>query len=82
MWTNEVLETEIKTELGQLQCGIQVCWGDAMLPERIAPDGVKTWLARYVVSGVQKQTWLPPPHSSGGDEKHMSRAQASADNAQ
>ena len=53
-----------------------------MLPERIAPDGVKTWLARYVVSGVQKQTWLPPPHSSGGDEKHMSRAQASADNAQ
>lgn len=34
-----------------------------MLPERIAPYGVKTWLAHYVVSSVQKQTWLSPPHS-------------------
>lgn len=48
---------------------------------RVAPDGVKTWLARYVVSGVQKQARLPRPYGSGGDDGYMSLAQATAENA-
>ena len=47
---------------------------------RIAPDGTKTWLVRYVVAGKQIQARLPQPYGSSGDEGRMSLAQALAEN--
>jgi integrase len=47
---------------------------------RVAPDGTKTWLVRYVVAGKQIQARLPRPYSSAGDEGRMSLAQAMAEN--
>jgi len=32
---------------------------------RVAPDGVRTWLVRYVIDGKQKQARLPQPYGSG-----------------
>lgn len=34
---------------------------------RVAPNGVKTWLVRYVVDGKQKQFRLPKPYGTSGD---------------
>ena len=48
---------------------------------RIAPDGNKTWLVRYVVAGKQIQSRLPRPYGSAGDDGHMSLAQAVTENA-
>lgn len=47
---------------------------------RVAPDGTKTWLVRYVVAGEQIQMRLPRPYGSSGIEGHMSLAQAMAEN--
>ena len=47
---------------------------------RVAPDGRKTWLVRYVVDGKQIQTRLPKPFGTSGDA-YMSLAQAVAENA-
>ena len=46
---------------------------------RVAPDGVKTWLVRYVVDGKQRQARLPRPYGVG--EACMSLADAVAENA-
>lgn len=43
---------------------------------RVAPDGTKTWLVRYVVAGNQIQARLPRPYGSNGADGHMSLAQA------
>ena len=48
---------------------------------RVADDGTKSWLVRYVVGGKQVQVRLPGPHGSAGDDGHMSLAQALAENA-
>jgi len=48
---------------------------------RVAPDGTKTWLVRYVLGGRQIQARLPRPYGSSGDESHLSLAQAVAENA-
>ena len=48
---------------------------------RVANDGTKTWLVRYVVEGQQLQARLPQPYSSAGDPAHLSLAQALAENA-
>jgi len=48
---------------------------------RVAPDGTKTWLVRYVVAGNQTQARLPRPYGSSGADGHMSLAQAVAENA-
>lgn len=48
---------------------------------RVADDGTKSWLVRYVVDGVQTQVRLPKPYASAADEGHMSLAQALAENA-
>jgi integrase len=48
---------------------------------RVAPDGTKTWLLRYVVDGHQIQARLPRPYGSSGEGGHMSLAQATAENA-
>ncbi len=48
---------------------------------RMAPDGTKTWLVRYVVAGKQIQTRLPRPYGSGGAEGYLSLAQAVSENA-
>lgn len=34
---------------------------------RVAPNGVKTWLVRYLVDGKQNQFRLPRPYSTSGD---------------
>lgn len=48
---------------------------------RVAPDGTKTWLVRYVVAGNQTQVRLPRPYGSSGADGHMSLAQAVTENA-
>lgn len=48
---------------------------------RVAPNGIKTWLIRYVVDGKQKQSRLPEPFGISGDG-FMSLADAKALNAQ
>lgn len=48
---------------------------------RVAPDGVKTWLVRYVIAGRQIQVRLPKPYSGTGESGHMSLAQAVTENA-
>lgn len=47
---------------------------------RVATNGVKTWLVRYVVDGKQKQYRLPKPFGASGDG-FMSLAEAKAQNA-
>lgn len=32
---------------------------------RVAPDGARTWLVRYVIDGKQKQARLPKPYGTG-----------------
>lgn len=46
---------------------------------RVAPDGAKTWLVRYSVSGQQRQLRLARPYGVG--EGFLSLADARADNA-
>lgn len=53
---------------------------DRSLYIRVAASGVKTWLVRYVVDGVQKQYRLPKPFGTSGDG-FMSLAEAKAFNA-
>lgn len=48
---------------------------------RVAPDGAKTWLIRYVVAARQVQARLPRPYGASGDDGLMSLAQALAENA-
>lgn len=48
---------------------------------RVAPDGTKTWLVRYVVAGNQIQARLPRQYGSSGADGHMSLAQAVTENA-
>ena len=48
---------------------------------RVAPDGTKTWLVRYVVAGNQIQARLPRPYGSSGTDGYMSLAQAVTENA-
>lgn len=48
---------------------------------RVAPDGTKTWLVRYVVAGNQIQARLARPYGSSGTDGHMSLAQAVTENA-
>jgi integrase len=48
---------------------------------RVAKDGVKSWVVRYVVAGHQIQVRLPRPYGSSGEEGFMSLAQALAENA-
>lgn len=47
---------------------------------RVAPDGSKVWLVRYVVNGKQIQARLPRPYGYDGDG-YMSLAQAVSENA-
>lgn len=47
---------------------------------RVATDGVKTWLIRYVIEGKQKQYRLPKPFGRDG-EGFMSLAEAKKENA-
>jgi integrase len=47
---------------------------------RVAPDGVKTWLVRYVIDGKQKQYTLPKPYGKDGGG-FMSLIEAKAENA-
>lgn len=47
---------------------------------RVATNGVRTWLVRYVVGGEQKQYTLPKPYGSNGDG-FMSLVEAKALNA-
>ena len=47
---------------------------------RIAPNGSKTWLLRYVIAGRQIQARLPRSYGSSGADGHMSLAQAVAEN--
>lgn len=47
---------------------------------RVATNGVKTWLVRYVVGGRQKQYRLPKPYGTTGDG-FMSLVEAKALNA-
>lgn len=47
---------------------------------RVATNGVKTWLVRYVVGGKQKQYRLPKPYGTTGDG-YMSLVEAKALNA-
>jgi hypothetical protein len=47
---------------------------------RVATNGVKTWLVRYVVGGRQKQYRLPKPYGTTGDG-FMSLVDAKALNA-
>ncbi|GAA4340705.1 site-specific integrase [Variovorax defluvii] len=54
---------------------------DRGLYVRVAPDGSKTWLVRYVVAGKQIQARLPRAYGSSGADGHMSLAQAVAENA-
>lgn len=53
---------------------------DRSLYIRVSASGVKTWLVRYVVDGVQKQYRLPKPFGTSGDG-FMSLAEAKAFNA-
>jgi integrase len=48
---------------------------------RVARDGVKTWLVRYVVNTKQVQARLPRPYGADGEAGYMSLAQALAENA-
>ena len=54
---------------------------DRSLYIRVSTSGVKTWLVRYVVDGVQKQYRLPKPFGTSGDG-FMSLAEAKAHNAE
>ena len=47
---------------------------------RVATDGTKTWLVRFVVDGRQRQVTLPKPYGASG-ESSMSLAEATAENA-
>lgn len=47
---------------------------------RVAPDGSKIWLVRYVVNGKQIQARLPRPYGYVG-EGYMTMAQAVSENA-
>lgn len=47
---------------------------------RVAPDGSKVWLVRYVINGKQIQARLPRPHGYDG-EGYMTLAQAVSENA-
>lgn len=47
---------------------------------RVSVSGVKTWLVRYVVDGIQRQYRLPKPFGTSG-EGFMSLAEAKAFNA-
>lgn len=47
---------------------------------RVSTSGVKTWLVRYVVDGIQRQYRLPKPFGTSGDG-FMSLAEAKAFNA-
>ncbi len=47
---------------------------------RVAPDGSKVWLVRYVVNGKQIQARLPRPYGYDG-EGYMTLAQAVSENA-
>lgn len=53
---------------------------DRDLYMRVAVDGTKTWLVRYVIAGRQIQVRLPRPYGSNGADGHMSLAQAVAEN--
>ncbi len=53
---------------------------DRGLHLRVAPDGSKVWLVRYVVGGKQIQARLPRPYGYDG-EGYMSLAQAVSENA-
>ncbi|MBU2288535.1 MAG: Arm DNA-binding domain-containing protein, partial [Gammaproteobacteria bacterium] len=53
---------------------------DRDLYMRVAVDGIKTWLVRYVIAGRQIQVRLPRPYGSSGADGHMSLAQAVAEN--
>ena len=53
---------------------------DRCLYIRVSPSGIKTWLIRYVIDGVQKQCRLPKPFGNSG-EGFMSLADAKALNA-
>ena len=54
---------------------------DRSLYIRVSTSGVKTWLVRYVIDGVQKQYRLPKPFGTSGDG-FMSLADAKAHNAE
>lgn len=47
---------------------------------RVAPDGSKVWLVRYVINGKQIQARLPRPYGYDG-EGYMTLAQAVSENA-
>jgi hypothetical protein len=47
---------------------------------RVAPDGRKTWLVRYMAEGRQRQIRLPKPYGSSGDG-FMSLHEARTENA-
>ena len=53
---------------------------DRSLYIRVSTSGIKTWLVRYVVDGVQKQYRLSKPFGTSGDG-FMSLAEAKAFNA-
>ncbi len=53
---------------------------DRSLYIRVSTSGIKTWLVRYVVDGVQKQYRLPKPFGTSGDG-FMSLAEAKSFNA-
>lgn len=53
---------------------------DRSLYIRVSISGIKTWLVRYVVDGVQKQYRLPKPFGTSGDG-FMSLAEAKTFNA-
>ncbi|MEH3087968.1 MAG: tyrosine-type recombinase/integrase [Xylophilus ampelinus] len=53
---------------------------DRNLYLRIAPNGTKRWLVRYVIEGHQHQAVLSCPYGSSGTGGAMSLAQACAEN--
>lgn len=53
---------------------------DTGLYIRVAANGEKRWLVKYVVDGKQREARLPKPYGSGG-EGFMGLADATAENA-
>lgn len=47
---------------------------------RVAPDGTKTWLVRYVVDGKERQYTLPKPYGNGEGLLSLESARAEAGN--
>jgi integrase len=75
----DALKPRVTRERRQGERGYKVTV-DRGLYLRVANDGTKSWLVRYVVGGQQLQARLPKPYGSASDDAHLSLAQALAEN--